>query len=481
MKHIQCVIVLLLLCINLLASSPEILITGTVKEGSLPLNGAIVSLVSDATILDTTGTDGTFELTNATGIAGPYNQQFVQEVTLGINGTELSLSLPCKVTEGTITFYSGNGKRIAHIPLNKLSAGKHQVELPALSSGFYVMCIEAGRFTATRKMIVTNAAAYLNKSVSQKKENSTLLGKKMQDEIDQIKVEKEGYVTATIGIQTYQEKDLEITLSEESSGPCSGGKLATTDVTKKGPFETVTEDVPEAILVRPKELLDGCLYPIVTWGHGAMGSPNDYKNLMNILASHGFVVIGSTARNVEDGASEDNQWRNQMVEVAAWVVEQNSNLSSVLYQKIDIDKVGAAGHSQGGYGASVAGRNPLITTSVSSCGATGSEIQQGPALILCGGNDNTPDSRCSAHPEGAYNGTSNVPVMKAEFHNADHGWCMDQLGSSDPNKPHEMLFAMTAWFRYHLMDDEEYKSWFYGSDCYLCNHENWTVKSKNMD
>ena len=133
-------------------------------------------------------------------------------------------------------------------------------------------------------------------------------------------------------------------------------------------------------LVRPEEMLDGCLYPVVTWGHGAMGSPSDYTSLLHILASHGFVVIGSTAGNVQDGGNSGNQFRNKMVEVAEWVVEQNSNSSSVLYQRIDTDKIGASGHSQGGYGASEAGQNPLITTSASSCGAVGSANQKGPAL-----------------------------------------------------------------------------------------------------
>jgi dipeptidyl aminopeptidase/acylaminoacyl peptidase len=214
-----------------------------------------------------------------------------------------------------------------------------------------------------------------------------------------------------------------------------------------------------------------------------MGSPSDYTSLLKFLASHGFVVIGSTAGNVQDGGSSGNQFRNKMVEVAEWVVEQNSNSSSELHQKIDTEKIGAAGHSQGGYGASEAGQNPLITTTVSSCGAVGSGNQQGPALILCGGNDNNSGARCSDHPEDAYNGTNNVPVMKGEYHNADHGWCMDFMGSSDPDNPHEMLMAMTAWFRYHLMGDEEYKSWFYGpeSECGLCNDDGWNVKRKGMD
>jgi dienelactone hydrolase len=200
-----------------------------------------------------------------------------------------------------------------------------------------------------------------------------------------------------------------------------------------------------------------------------------------MMASHGFVVIASSAGNVQDGGTSANQFRNKMVEVAEWVVKQNSTSSSVLYQKIDTAKIGAAGHSQGGYGASEAGQNPLIRTSVSISGAVGSNNQKGPAFIICGGKDTYSGARCEDHPTASYNGTSNVPVFMGKCLSADHGnWGFEAM-LSDKTKPSDVVQATIAWFRFHLMGDAAYRPWFYGADCTLCKHSNWSVQRKGME
>lgn len=269
--------------------------------------------------------------------------------------------------------------------------------------------------------------------------------------------------------------------STGGDGACNAGKWATTDVTVKGPFETVSENVDGAVLYRPKNMIAGCLYPVVTWGHGAGGSPSNYTTVLTTIASHGFVVIASTAGNVQDGGSASNQFNNKMVQVADWVVKQNDISSSALYKKIDTAKIGAAGHSQGGYGASEAGQNPLIKTSVSICGAVGSANQKGPAFIICGGKDTNSGARCEDHPTATFNGTTGVPVFFGKCLSADHGnWGFEAM-LADKTKPHDVVQATVAWFRYHLMGDAAYRAWFYGADCSLCKHPNWSVQRKGMD
>jgi hypothetical protein len=52
---------------------------------------------------------------------------------------------------------------------------------------------------------------------------------------------------------------------------------------------------------------------------------------------------------------------------------------------------------------------------------------------------------------------------------------------SDKTNSHDVVLAMISWLRHHLMGDEEYRSWFYGADCHLCKHANWSVQRKGMD
>jgi len=103
-------------------------------------------------------------------------------------------------------------------------------------------------------------------------------------------------------------------------------------------------------------------------------------------------------------------------------------------------------------------RNPVITTSVSISGAVGSSNQKGPAFIICGGQDTFSGARCEDHPSASYNGTSGVPVFFGKCLDADHGnWGFEMMMANKTN-PHDIVQAMIAWFRYHLMADEEYRS-----------------------
>lgn len=465
---------------SILAAQPEISISGKVTDGTNPLAGAKVSLVSDSTIADTTDVEGKFKISNAGSVHTIASFRPDHGLTLSIKGTMLSITNFARVEQGAVSLYNVNGRRVITILVKQTTGPDLHFSLPRLNPGWYLLSARTGNITIERKLVAAGSSFYLNELEGVSGAIRALTTDASVNEVT-LKVTKEGYTSKTVTVAGYKTDTLTIPLQKSDGGRCIEGKWSTTDVTKKGPYETVLENVTGASLYRPKEMLNGCLYPVITWGHGAMGSPRDYNNLLHILASHGFVVIASTAENVQNGGNSGNNFRNKMVEVAEWVVKESEKSTSVLYQKIATDKIGAAGHSQGGYGATECGQNPLITTSVSSCGAVGSGNLKGPALILCGGKDNNSGARCSDHPEAAYSGINNVPVMKAEHHNADHGWSMDMMGSSSKDKPHEMLMAMTAWFRYHLMGDEEYRSWFYGTDCYLCKQANWTVKRKKMD
>jgi dienelactone hydrolase len=471
-----------LLTAVLSASGPDVSITGIVTDGKDPLKGARVGLVSNTKIADTTDTNGIFNLSTATAVRSSGNLLLRNDIQMRIRGTALLFTLRSYAEKGTFSVFSASGQRVIHIQMSNLASQPHYITLPQISPGIYLISISTGIVSTIRTLISNGVVAYINEAIAFSSDiDNRIKAKQASKAKDQLKIEKQGFVTQTVEIDSYQIVNLKITLQKESAGPCNGGKWVTTDVSKIGPFETVSETVDGAILYRPKDMLTGCLYPVITWGHGAGGSPSNYTTVLKMMASHGFVVIASSAGNVQDGGSSANQFKNKMVEAAQWVVKQNSTSSSVLYQKIDTAKIGSAGHSQGGYGASEAGQNPLIKTSVSICGAVGSPNQKGPAFIICGGQDNNSGAKCSDHPTASFTGTSGVPVFLGKCLNADHGnWGFEAM-LSDKTKPHDIVQATIAWFRYHLMGDEAYRSWFYGADCFLCKHANWSVQRKQMD
>ena len=268
-----------------------------------------------------------------------------------------------------------------------------------------------------------------------------------------------------------------------SGTPCTMGTWPTADPTVAGPFATVTETnvgpaagqgadggPPVAFtMFRPKDLSQGGLcHPVVTWGNGTGANPSLYKVLLNQLASHGFVVIASDSPNVAQGDPPP------MVAGVTWVLAQNDDPTSELYQKIDTTHVGATGHSQGAFATTTAGGDSHILTIAPLCGASAQRNLHGPAMLYCGGMDTTVP--CSTI-QTAFNAITNQPVMLAEYLAADHASWVTFVGKT----PSPVEAAVTAWMRVQLMGDTALRSWFYGASCKLCTDPGWSIMQKMMD
>lgn len=87
----------------------------------------------------------------------------------------------------------------------------------------------------------------------------------------------------------------------------------------------------------------GFKHPILTWGNGSFGKPSQVAYLLNHMASWGFVVIAS-----EDPMTGSGQ---TILDAAKFLVSANSNSASIFFNKLDVSKIGAFGHSQGAGGA----------------------------------------------------------------------------------------------------------------------------------
>jgi len=267
---------------------------------------------------------------------------------------------------------------------------------------------------------------------------------------------------------------------------CTVGEWPAADPALAGPFATVTENnvgpavgvgasagaggsAPVAFtMFRPKDLGQGGLcHPAITWGNGTGSTPSLYKVLLNHLASHGFVVIASDSPNVAQGTPPP------MVAGVTWLLQQNDDPSSELFQKIDTAHIGATGHSQGGFATTTAGADSHITTVAPLCGASSQRNLHGPAWLFCGGMDTTVP--CSTI-QNAFTAIGNVPVMQASYLSADHANWLSFRGT----KPAPVEVAVTAWMRVQLMGDTALRSWFYGDSCKLCTDPAWQVTQKMM-
>jgi len=271
------------------------------------------------------------------------------------------------------------------------------------------------------------------------------------------------------------------------SGACVPGSFPTADPSKAGPFAVTTENnvgpaagvgvdggaPPTFTLVRPTDLRQGGLcHPVITWGNGHGTTPSLYARLLNQLASHGFVVIASNSSQVSMGDPPP------MLVGVTWVLEQNDDPTSVLYQRIDTSHIGASGHSEGALSTMRAGADARIVTIAPIEGSMATKSLHGPALLMCGGMDTT--LPCDGHVT-SFNGITNQPVMLADQLAATHtSWVGGGGGGAGALNP--FIVALTGWMRVQLMGDGALRSMFYGPNCTLCQDTaTWQVMQKMLD
>jgi len=248
---------------------------------------------------------------------------------------------------------------------------------------------------------------------------------------------------------------------------------AVTDFAAPGPFDTMQETSPGCTVHRPTTLGgDGVRHPIIVWGNGTYANPGVYAAVLSHWASHGFVVGAANTTNAGSGT--------EMITCLDWIIAQDSQAGSPYEGNVDAQHVGASGHSQGGGGTLMAGRDQRMTLTAplepyigrlggyqrSSIGE-----QSGPMFLMSGANDSIASP--SANQQPIFDGT-NVPVFWGTLAGADH------LGSATGDI-NGFRGPATAWFRLHLMQDESARSLFYGADCGLCSDSMWEVQKSDID
>ncbi len=104
--------------------------------------------------------------------------------------------------------------------------------------------------------------------------------------------------------------------------------------------ELTLENQQKAIIYYPNDL--SRTYPAIIWGNGTIASPAKYAGLFEHLASWGFIVIDSYSETTGDGAA--------IIQTLDYLIAANADPVNRLFQKIQLDQIGAVGTSQGATG-----------------------------------------------------------------------------------------------------------------------------------
>lgn len=219
-------------------------------------------------------------------------------------------------------------------------------------------------------------------------------------------------------------------------------------------------------------------YPVVIMANGTGVPASKYKPIFEHLASWGFIVVGNEDKESWNGKSSSL--------TLDYILSLNGNSKNILYNKIDTEKIGIGGHSQGGVGAINAVTNydnSYIFKSfyTASCAWIDLAIALKwnydinkiniPYFMVAGtGRFDSETITPLSSLENAFNNINNNKLtIMARRKNADHG---EMLSKADG--------YMTAWFLYTLMNDKETKNIFIGENAEILQNNNWQdIKIKN--
>ena len=219
-------------------------------------------------------------------------------------------------------------------------------------------------------------------------------------------------------------------------------------------------------------------YPLIIMANGTGVRVEKYKPILLHLSSWGFIVVGN---NDDSSALGDSTSKT-----LDFILDLNKN-DNLFKDRIDLNNIGVAGHSQGGVGAIHSITNFDNSKYFKCCCVASTpteslinsfhlndfkyDISLVKIPLFMTASTGNVDKKITPLEELKENYNKvNVPCVVGRRKNVDHG---DFLMAGDA--------YVTAWFCYYLKGDEKAKDAFVGENAEIKHNPLWTdVESKNI-
>jgi hypothetical protein len=226
----------------------------------------------------------------------------------------------------------------------------------------------------------------------------------------------------------------------------------------------VTLDFSLYSVYRPA-ISPGTPLPVITWGNGTCAQPEGYGALLRYIASYGYFVVAANSRQVGTNNNAGGNGSPQpMLRALDFVTAANADPASPYYGKLDLSKIGAMGHSQGGAATVTASSDPRIQAIIIFNAA---DSATKPYLAVSGDLDITKFTADTM--KTAIDGAT-VPAAYLYYHNPA-GNSADSLRGHLVLmlSPERVTTATLGWWQMQLLADSASHGLFVGSSCGLCN------------
>ncbi len=213
---------------------------------------------------------------------------------------------------------------------------------------------------------------------------------------------------------------------------------------------------------------------------GCMDTSIDYENMLTDIASYGYVVVAIGEMQMFAQHEKDQHTPSSKVQQALdWIVSQAADPASSYYNKIDVDRIAAAGHSCGGAQVLANADDQRLKTYIilnagmgkmTMADASSKSLKKlhAPILYLVGGKSDV----AWANAQMDFKAIKKVPVVLADNTQSGHGGTYKQTNGGANSR------MVRAWLDWQLKGKQDNEKLFLGGD--LTNYEGFTIEHKNF-
>lgn len=220
-----------------------------------------------------------------------------------------------------------------------------------------------------------------------------------------------------------------------------------------------------ATLYYPSDLSADDPRPVIIWGNGTGGVPYVYRGLFAHWVSYGYVVAAANTPNPALGLL--------MRQTIDSLERQNQASGDRFVKTLQLDKIAASGHSQGGQASINAAIDPRVRTviPIQPGPLANVELVTSPMLLLTGTAD------AVVYPplyvERWMRDRAYGPTVYGSLRGATH---FESVLTSDGGG---FAAATTAWLEATLQGDPDAGTLFFGLDFGLERDDDWANVSRN--
>ena len=250
-------------------------------------------------------------------------------------------------------------------------------------------------------------------------------------------------------------------------------------------FALSERSLPGFVVYRPVDMnryvsRNGKLPVVVYANGGCMNTSVHVEKMLTEIASHGYIVVAiGEMQNYPHDRSEQPTPSSMLVDAMDWVVAQNADNKSAYYNKVDIDKMAAAGHSCGGAQVLAVANDSRIKTymilnagmgEMEMAGASKKSLKQlhAPIIYMIGGKGDI----AYENARQDYKAIKKVPAVFADMPKTGHGATFAQPFGGDFAK------MSVRWLDWQLKGQEQNAKLFLEAD--VKEFPEWTMESKNF-